>query len=171
MPVSKMLRRIAAVALAGSFVFALAACGGGDDDATDAAGDTESPATEAPATNPTVVATEYEFDTPDTWASGPQTIAFENDGEEEHEMVLIALDEGKTFDDVLAVLEEDPNAKPPPWVSIVGGNGAGPGQTAKKPTTADLEAGTYVLACFVTSKENDNQPHAALGMVKEITVA
>ncbi|MEX2274058.1 MAG: hypothetical protein WEA10_00620 [Actinomycetota bacterium] len=168
---SKMFRKIGAVALAGSFVFALAACGDGNDEPAADDASAESPMTEAPATDPTVVAHDFEFETPDTWAAGEQTIAFENEGEEPHEMVLIALDEGKTFEDVMAVIEEDPNAKPPSWVTIIGGNGAGPGQTAKKPTTADLEAGTYVLACFVTSKANDDQPHAALGMVKEITVA
>ncbi len=44
-----------------------------------------------------------------------------------------------------------------------------PGETAKKPLTADLTPGRYGYVCFVFSKK-EKAPHALLGMVGEFTV-
>jgi len=161
-------RTAIALLLGGSLL--LTACGSDDPEPADGTTPTTEATTEA-ATDPTIVAEDFAFDGPDTWAAGPQSVTLENDGEEDHEMVLVGLDEGYTIDDVLTEIQENPEGDPPPWVQIVGGTFAKPGTTSEQPLKADLQPGTYTLVCFVPSKANDGQPHAALGMVKEITVA
>lgn len=182
-------RRMTALVAASALTLALAACGGGDgldavtgSDATTgttaATGTTETGA--SPGTpigtgatgatglaggTQTVTAVDYSFRIDGSLPSGPSELVLENDGEEPHEMLLMQLDEGKTVDDVLAAVEAE---EPPQWVTMVGAAFARPGQTSD-PLAAQLGSGTYVLACFVETKEG--VPHAALGMLEEIQVA
>jgi hypothetical protein len=160
--------RIPALALATSLAFA--ACsdeGGGGNGAADGG---QEGADTAPSGDGEIayMAVEYEFDGPDALPAGPVEIGFANDGQEPHELRMIGLEEGKTIEDVEAVLEQDPAAGPPKWVTEVGATSAKPGEEAKKPLEADLKAGNYVLLCFVQTE--DGVPHAVMGMVKPVTV-
>lgn len=135
-------------------------------------------------------ATEYSFDGPDTLPAGTSDITVENVGSGDHEMVIIRLDKHQdwTEDQVVDYVKNDPQGQPS-WAVPVGGllTAKGPpiiapGETApvvfmdfgdgtKAPTAVKdgaLEAGTYLFMCFLGSKD---QPHAAMGMVKKVTVS
>ena len=147
----------------------LAACGG-DQPAVEG---TVPPAAEGPAEGGAVTytAVEYRFPGPGSLPAGSATIELRNQGEEQHELQLVRLEKGRTVEDVEALFEEGLPQGPPPWVTQVGGTFAAPGETAEQPIRADLEAGTYALLCLVPTERNGEQvPHAALGMIAEVSV-
>lgn len=115
----------------------------------------------------TIVATEFAFEGPDTLPAGKVTIEMENQGKQPHELVMGELLDGKTIDDVNALLAKGDPGKPPKWFKTTGGTGAKPGGTGK--LNADLTAGNYVFLCFVPDKES-KKPHALLGMIKDVMV-
>lgn len=138
----------------------------------DAASDTEEGTSEEDAETEeggpvTVVATEFAYEGPDTLPAGKATIEMDNQGKQPHELVIGELLDGKTIDDVNAVLSKGAPGKPPKWFKIAGGTGAKPGDVGKLDT--DLKAGNYVFICLVPDKAS-KKPHAVLGMVKGLTV-
>jgi hypothetical protein len=156
---------------------ALSACA--DDEGNDAAEpggtsptETTSPSAAVAEGDVTYTAVEYGFEGPQTLAAGESTITLVNEGQEPHEMVLFPVEEGRGPQDVLDYIAENPklDGPPPDWVL---GEGAGtfakPGKTAK-PVTAELEPGSYLAVCFVSTKQSDGKPHASLGMIQEVTV-
>jgi hypothetical protein len=155
----------------------LAACaddGGGDaaDTGDPSPSETTSPSAAVAEGDVTYAAVEYGFDGPQTLAAGEAEITLVNEGEEPHEMVLFPVEEGRGPQDVLDYIAENPklNGPPPEWVLGEGiGTFAKPGKTAK-PVTAELEPGSYLAVCFVSTEESDGKPHASLGMIQEITV-
>jgi hypothetical protein len=173
------LARSSAIALSLVATLGLTACGDdGSDGETDPAASastappTASPSDDAMSGDATFTAIEYGFDGPDTLPAGKVTITLVNEGEEPHEMALFPVEEGRGPEDVLEYIEENPelDGPPPPWVIGEGtGTFAKPGKTAK-PVSAKLEPGTYLAVCFVSTKQSDGTPHAALGMISEITV-
>jgi hypothetical protein len=89
-----------------------------------------------------------------------------------HWLALFPVEEGRGPEDVLEYIEENPelDGPPPPWVIGEGtGTFAKPGKTAD-PVSTKLEPGTYLAVCFVSTKQSEGTPHAALGMISEITV-
>lgn len=115
-----------------------------------------------------VVGTEYAFEgVPETVPAGPVAFRLTNEGEEEHELALGKLVEGKTMEDVLAV-EGDPVEAG--VVEELLGNVWTPGGETSGYLNVELEPGTYGFVCFVPSAE-DGQPHAAHGMTATFTVA
>jgi uncharacterized cupredoxin-like copper-binding protein len=84
-----------------------------------------------------------------------------NQGAEPHEMLVLKLPEGITFDQVMA--DESLQSQ----VEFIGQIFLEPGQEGDL-ALINLPPGTYTLACFVTAP--DGQPHAAKGMVTEFTV-
>jgi hypothetical protein len=174
------LARSSAIVLGLVAALGLTACGDdGTDPETDPAASgsstgstTPSASDDAMSGDATFTATEYGFDGPDTLPAGKVTITLVNEGEEPHEMALFPVEEGRGPEDVLEYIEENPelDGPPPPWVIGEGtGTFAKPGKTAK-PVSAKLEPGTYLAVCFVSTKQSDDTPHAALGMISEITV-
>jgi len=172
------LARSSAIALGLAATLALTACGDdGADPETDpaAAGSTTPSASasdDAMSGDATFTATEYGFDGPATLPAGKVTITLVNEGEEPHEMALFPVEEGRGPEDVIEYIEENPelDGPPPSWVIGEGtGTFAKPGKTAK-PVSAKLEPGTYLAVCFVSTKQSDGTPHAALGMISEIMV-
>jgi hypothetical protein len=160
----------------------LVACAGADDsDGPGATGSPTGPAEETGGTgvatgttgatgtegDTTVVATEYKFHVDGSVAPGETELVLRNEGEEPHELTLMRLEQGRTIEDVEALIEEGVPDEPPPWVTPIGGTFARPGRTSD-PLQADLEPGSYLMACFVTAK--DGTPHAALGMIQELDV-
>ena len=146
--------------------------------------------TEAPATGAAAyTATEYSFDGPDTLPAGTSDITVENVGSGDHEMVIIRLDKNQdwTEEQFVEYVKNDPQGQPS-WAVPVGSllteSGPpiiAPGETAPvvfedfssggEPTVVkngSLEADTYLFMCFLGSKQ---QPHAAMGMVKKVTVS
>lgn len=146
------------------------------------------PAMEAPATGATAyTATEYSFDGPDTLPAGTSDISVENVGTVDHEMTIVRLDKHQdwTEEQIVAFIKNDPTAQPK-WAPAVaatytatGPPVIAPGGTAPvvfmdfasgKPTideNGSLQPGTYLFLCF---QGDSKQPHAAMGMVKKVTV-
>jgi hypothetical protein len=106
----------------------------------------------------------------DTLSAGKNTVKVENDGPQTHELTVLKLD-GISFDQAKALItsdEEPPAGSGPPPVTDMGGLGA---ITKGISGWADLDltAGTYAFVCFIPDATT-GQPHAALGMLKEVTV-
>jgi len=91
-----------------------------------------------------------------------------NGGPQPHELTTIRLNNGVTVDQLKALLNSDtPPAGPPP-IDDAGGLGAlQANQTGY--VEFDLKAGSYAFVCFVPDAAT-GKPHAALGMIKAITV-
>ena len=116
----------------------------------------------------TVHAKEFGFDAPKTIAAGMTSFKLVNDGKMLHHLQIMKLDQGKTFADLQAAMN-NPNAPPPAWLVNVGGpNAAIPGNTVE--ATLNLEAGNYVIACFIPSP-GDPAPHFTKGMIQPLSVA
>lgn len=126
-----------------------------------------------PETDEEVTLLDYGFDVPETLA-GDATVAVRNASDAEpHELNILRLAEGATVDDVLALFAsegEEPPTGPPPFSSVGGLNAILPG--ASGAVNLDLEPGEYVFVCFIPSvlPDNEGAPHAALGMVKQVTL-
>jgi len=115
----------------------------------------------------TYVATEFAFKGPDVLPAGDVTLTMDNQGKQPHELALGELLDGKTMDDVHALLKKGVPGKPPKWFKDAGGTGAKPGETGT--IDAELTPGSYVMLCFVPDKAS-KKPHVMLGMMKEVTV-
>ena len=114
----------------------------------------------------TVHAKEFAFILPASIPAGTTTFRLMNDGKEVHQISILQLAKGKTIADYAAAMKA---GKPAPWASGVGGpNAAGPGQTIE--ATLTLDAGNYVLVCWVPSPGLPPVPHIAKGMIQPLTV-
>ena len=131
----------------------------------------------APATSNTlrITETEYEFTVEGELQAGSVSIAVENVGAEFHEIAMGKLVDGHTVDDVRAALDAADEQTDNPLEGILeddtviddlGGLQA-PG-TAYTISGAGVEAGEYVLLCFLPNSEG--VPHHSLGMVAGFTV-
>jgi hypothetical protein len=115
----------------------------------------------------TYAATEFAYEGPDVLPAGDVTLTMDNQGKQMHELALGELLEGKTMDDVQALLMKGVPKKAPTWFRQVGGTGAAPGETGT--IDAELTPGTYLMLCFVPDQAS-KKPHVMLGMMKEVTV-
>ena len=129
---------------------------------------TDSATASAALAAPNVVtfkAVDYAFAGPDTIRAGLTTVRMQTGGKEMHQISIFRIDSGKTVADVNAAMK-NPNA-PPAWFKEVAGvNAPAPGLAAE--VTMNLDAGNYMLLCFIPSP--DGVPHVAKGMVKPLTV-
>jgi uncharacterized cupredoxin-like copper-binding protein len=115
----------------------------------------------------TYVASEFAFEGPDVLPAGEVTMAMDNQGKQMHELALGELLEGKTMEDVHALLKKGMPKKPPTWFREVSGTGAKPGEVGEM--EVELTPGNYIMLCFVPDKDSKT-PHVMLGMMKEVTV-
>jgi uncharacterized cupredoxin-like copper-binding protein len=115
-----------------------------------------------------VTAYDYRFESPASVPAGTLTFRMKNEGKEVHHLWVVKLGKGKTPADFLKAMNAWGSAlKMPDWATDAGGpNNVGAGQTASG--TMTLEAGTYMLVCWVPSA--DGRPHVMKGMVKPLTV-
>lgn len=105
------------------------------------------------------------FSGPDTIPAGWVQLRVVNEGSEFYHIQLVKLAAGKTVDDLVAALEENPVR--PAWAELYGGpNPPIPGQSSQ--AVVELEAGNYALIDTVPDK--NGTPHFQHGMVKEVTV-
>ena len=115
----------------------------------------------------TYVATEFAFEGPDVLPAGKVALTMDNQGKQMHELALGELLDGKTMDDVHALLKKGLPKKPPNWFRDISGTGAKPGESGT--IDAELTPGNYIMICFVPDKVS-KKPHVMLGMMKEVTV-
>lgn len=115
----------------------------------------------------TIHAKEFAFTAPSTIPAGQVTLRLVNDGKMLHHVQVLELMDGKTMADLAAAMKS--NGPPPAWLVSVGGpNAAVPGATIE--ATLTLDAGNYVIACFIPSP-GDSTPHAMKGMIQPLTVS
>jgi hypothetical protein len=125
------------------------------------------PTPAAPFSNACVVEKNFKFGVSSlTWSAGVNVIRVQNNGPDEHMMIVTRLQPGKTAADVLAYLKSGGKGAPP--VDFVGGDDVQASGTTTY-ATVRLQPGTYFLACFVEDSKT-HQPHVAMGMYKFITV-
>ena len=120
---------------------------------------------------------EFAFSLPDTIAGGLVTVHLTNDGQEDHHAQFVRLNDGVTrarfdsvFEAAMAALPTEGEAAFMRLFEIVALAG-GPSIVAPGGATAvtlELDAGEYVLACFVASP--DGVSHLAKGMRHWLTV-
>lgn len=115
---------------------------------------------------------DFQFVVSGTPTAGEQVVRFSNTGTELHEVLFFKLFEGKTMADFTAMLEREmagevvEDSEIP--VDYVDSFLLSPGHVSYR--TINLESGDYVLVCFISSPANEMMPHAALGMVQQMTV-
>lgn len=168
-------RRVSAVFA----VLALLTAACGDDDDSDATGDTGGDTTEEVEAL-SVSAVDYAFEgLPDEIAGGLVEIAFSNDGEAQHEIAFVEVGDVEAdqfFTDFAPYIEG--GAPAPDYVTnFVGANTADPGDTADLAYT--LSDGRYVAFCALTSvpggdaegeEAEEGAPHFTMGMQQIVTV-
>lgn len=177
----KRVRRAALAALVvAGLVPALVACGDDDDDtAAEATTTTEDSggglsatedAQEIEVTVPGGTDGEYAFDADlEGLTAGPVTVSLTNNGELEHQAMLLRLNEGENVDSFMAAAASDPSGLEALALTegFGGPNSVGPGAT--KASTQVLEEGDYMLICVIP--DDAGLPHAAHGMIMPFTVA
>jgi len=160
--------------LAGALALGAIACGdddedGGDEPTATAAAEepTEEESSVEPGTLP-VRTLEYQFDAPASISGGLTDITLENIGAEDHQVQLVAMNEGVTIDQLGDALESDPSGSAAlQLVTVAGGVNAVQGG-GESEAIVDLEPGSYAMICFVSDAEGT--PHFALGMLAELEV-
>ena len=111
-------------------------------------------------------ASDFAFAAPETLPAGLVSVRLTNHGQEPHHAQLLRLNDGVTFDQFAAALQQEGEGA----LRLVSGEG-GPGTIephGSSEVTLDLKPGTYALACFVAG--SDGVPHLAKGMLKPIQV-
>ncbi|MFL5498962.1 MAG: hypothetical protein ACJ8AA_10435 [Gemmatimonadaceae bacterium] len=111
-----------------------------------------------------VIGEDFKFDAPDIIPAGLTEFRFLNKGPALHHMAILKLENGKTFDDLQAVLAHP--GPPPAWIKEVGGPNA-PDAGLESNATVMLEPGNYALICFV---DIGGPPHFTKGMAKALRV-
>lgn len=110
---------------------------------------------------------DHHFVAPSELAAGLVSLTFENVGKELHHLQLVALNDGVTNEEAMAALANGPEALFPLLKGFPGGVAPiEPGASGR--VTVKLEAGNYLLLCFLSDKEG--VPHIAHGMVAPLIV-
>ncbi len=121
-----------------------------------------------PSNDGEIVTNEYSFTIPADF-SGKGTFEVVNQGEQNHEMAVYTIAEGKTAADVQAFFSSTtPPAGPPPITPSGGIAPAAPGTSVL--STLDLASGNYVMMCFLPDVKT-GAPHFTLGMIQPFTVS
>ncbi|HET7588453.1 MAG TPA: hypothetical protein VFL45_10285 [Gammaproteobacteria bacterium] len=155
-------RRVAALLLAGVFISGGAAA----HQKTTQAAESLSFTPPAGSNVVTVVTREYGFSMPDSIPAGLTTFMLKDEGKENHHLMVVRLDEGKTMADVMAVFTH-PGGPPPMWMHPIGGpNTPGPGGESN--VTLMLKPGRYVAFCVIPAP--DGKPHVMHGMITPFIV-
>lgn len=129
---------------------------------------TEGTSGDLPEADATVEFEEFAFVGTDQLQAGTQTVKAVNNGQQPHHMAMVTMAEGKTAEEVLAVLsgQAPPAGGPPPFTGLPGLVATmAPGAEATR--TLELEAGNrYLFVCFIP--DTDGTPHLAKGMTAEL---
>jgi len=125
---------------------------------------------ELQSTGASVEAKEYSF-TVSGLKSGTNALTFKNTGKEIHHFTAAPIAAGKTIDDVKAfVASQAPPTGPPPIdfekATSIAADDSG---QSSVPTVTFGAPGKYVMMCFINDRAG-GPPHAAKGMIQEVTV-
>jgi hypothetical protein len=119
-----------------------------------------------PTPTTTITLSNYKFDLSSPLKSGENVIRVENAAAQPHEVVIFKLASGKTMKDFHAWLPVS-DKTPPPAIPFGGVVGQVKGGHAF--FTATLDAGDYVLVCFLPDAK-DGKPHFVHGMVQPVKI-
>jgi uncharacterized cupredoxin-like copper-binding protein len=129
------------------------------------------PSQAAPAAEPTpttsMTLSDYKFDLSQPLKSGQNIVRVENTADQPHEVVVFKIPSGKTMKDFEAWLPVS-DKQPPPAMPMGGMGGLSKGAHAF--FTTNLDAGDYVLVCFLQDAK-DGKPHFVHGMVQPFKVS
>ncbi|HEU0074257.1 MAG TPA: hypothetical protein VFS30_09610 [Dehalococcoidia bacterium] len=102
-------------------------------------------------------------------SSGNVAFNVVNGGAQEHELVILKIDEALSASDLLDVLSEEGDTEGSPPFEDFGFLGIfEPGEGGTAALAHPLDAGKYVFICFLP--DVDDVPHAFKGMISEFTV-
>lgn len=123
-----------------------------------------------PEADVTLALVDFAFGIPSSFAAGPHVWHIENFGTQWHEVAVFKVDDGTTVKDAReALMAADPESGNLPYGDpVFMWLPSGPSTQSWVPV--DLEAGTYVVACFLPDVNSDFSPHMAHGMIQEFTV-
>jgi plastocyanin len=130
------------------------------------------PEVKPPTTQGKVTLADYNFLGVDSLSAGKTTLEVLNGGPQTHELYVVKLNNGVTADQLKTELANEASGGTPPPGPAPFDDAGGMGAIAVNTTgyvTLDLTAGNYAFLCFIPDI-NKGEPHAALGMVKGITV-
>ena len=109
---------------------------------------------------------EYAFEV-DSLPSGEAEVAFQNDGEQPHHLLIAPIEGDATAEDVETFFKTE-KGKPP--ISEEGGFDTAVIEGGESQlVTTNLEPGRYAFFCFISDREG-GKPHALKGMVDEFEV-
>ncbi|MBB6099838.1 plastocyanin [Deinobacterium chartae] len=123
--------------------------------------------TQPPKASVKVQLEDFSFQLPETLVAGKQVWEVVNAGPEPHEMLIFKLAPGKTMADFAEYMAKPEG--PMPAIPVGGAQAANKGRSSF--VDLDLEAGEYILVCAIPSAAHHGETHAALGMIRPITVA
>ncbi len=174
-----MRRALSALIAAVLAAAVLAACGGGEEKDRAAPATTEAvvtekvtreePTADVSPTKIDILGKEYAFDVPPRIRGGLVEISFFNAGREPHFASFAKVAPGETYEDVRVALTTQPSGAPPgppPFDEVGGAATIDAGVRSK--ASFNLPAGTYALYCTIPAP--DGSPHAAKGMITQVTV-
>ena len=129
----------------------------GDDDA------------ELPEVDASIEMADFEFVT-DGLKAGTNRFLLSNTGEELHHTLIVPINEGAAFDAVKEYMTSEEGDDGPPPVDFAKLQASAVLDAGREQIDElELTAGRYALVCFLTNRAG-GPPHAALGMVSELTV-
>jgi hypothetical protein len=111
-------------------------------------------------------ATDHAFSGPTTAQAGWRTVSLTNNGQEGHHLQLVLLEEGKTVDDLVAAMGENPGAFPS-WARAFGGPNPGD-PTVTSSAVVDLLPGSYAVIDVIPDAQG--VPHVMSGMHSSLAV-
>jgi uncharacterized cupredoxin-like copper-binding protein len=124
--------------------------------------------TASPPAGPQVAAytaTDFAFEGPSETPAGPTRFTLTNQGKEVHHLVVVRIEQGRSFDSLLAALKK--SELPPKWAHAIGGpNAVSP--TISSDAVLGLTPGKYAVVCLIPSP--DHVPHLAKGMIRPLSV-
>ena len=102
--------------------------------------------------------------------AGANALRFENTGDELHHALFLPINGNATIKEVLTALESDepPEGPPPVDFAKIIGTSVIDGDIAQN-ITLDIPAARYAVICFLSDRKG-GKPHAAKGMIEELTV-
>jgi hypothetical protein len=111
---------------------------------------------------------DFAFEVPPDF-DGQGTYAVGNDGEQQHEVAVYALDDGASSGDVIDALVE--GSGPPPMTPVAGIGPVAGLRGVDAYVELALQPGEYVFLCFLPDVAGEGVPHFVNGMVQQVSVS
>jgi hypothetical protein len=114
----------------------------------------------------TIVGRDFVFEAPEAAPAGLIAFSFKNAGAVVHHIQVARLNDGVTFDQLMAAFKQGESAAFRLFTPVGGPSLTDPGSSAR--VTLELEPGAYALLCLVPDAQGI--PHLAHGMARPLTI-